>query len=61
MTALHAKLDADRRHRMRGNATRRRGASHLRAGVTPRGAVDVLWALSSPDLFLRTTADARRA
>lgn len=51
MAALHAKLDADRRRRMTVNATHLRDAGHLRAGVTLREAVDVLWAFSSPDLY----------
>jgi AcrR family transcriptional regulator len=51
MATLRAKLDADRRRRMRVNATHLRDAGHLRTGVTLREAVDVLWAFSSPDLY----------
>jgi AcrR family transcriptional regulator len=51
MATLHAKLDADRRRRMRVNATHLRNAGHLRQGVTLREAVDVLWTYSSPELY----------
>ncbi len=51
MATLHAKLDAGRRRRMTVNATHLRDAGHLRAGITLRVAVDVLWAFSSPDLY----------
>lgn len=51
MATLHARLDADRRRRMKVNATHLRDAGHLRAGVTLRDAVDVLWTYSSPDLY----------
>ncbi|CAN5420567.1 TetR/AcrR family transcriptional regulator [soil metagenome] len=51
MATLHATLDADRRRRMRVNATHLRDTGHLRAGVTLRDAIDVLWTYSSPDLF----------
>ena len=51
MATLHAKLDADRRRRMTVNASHLRDAGHLRAGVTLREAIDVLWTYSSPDLY----------
>ncbi|MDQ2664906.1 MAG: TetR/AcrR family transcriptional regulator [Gemmatimonadota bacterium] len=51
MAALHAKLDDDRRRRMKVNATHLRDTGHIRAGVTLSEAVDVLWTYSSPDLY----------
>jgi AcrR family transcriptional regulator len=51
MAALHAKLDADRRRRMKVNATHLKDGGHLRAGVTLPEAVDVLWTYSAPELY----------
>ncbi len=44
-------LDADRLRRMTDNAGRLHSAGHLRPGLTPAQAADVLWAYSSPELY----------
>jgi AcrR family transcriptional regulator len=49
MTRLLAVTDRQRLHRMRHNA--RTLAPHLRPGVTPAAAAEIMWTYSSPDLY----------
>jgi AcrR family transcriptional regulator len=49
MTRLLADTDRQRLHRMRHNA--RTLAPHLRPGVTPDAAAEIMWTYSSPDLY----------
>lgn len=49
MARLLRDTDQERLRRMRHNA--RTLTVHLRAGVTPREAADILWTYSSPDLY----------
>ena len=51
MERLRKELDLARLTRMRDNARRLAGAGHLRDGVRPDKAADVLWACSSPELY----------
>jgi AcrR family transcriptional regulator len=48
---LLAELDAERLRRMSDNARRLRDGGHLRAGITPAQATDVLWTYSAPELY----------
>ncbi len=48
--ALLEELDAERLRRMNTNARRLHENGHLRAGVTPAAAADVLWTYSSAEL-----------
>jgi AcrR family transcriptional regulator len=49
--ALRDELDADRLTRMTDNARRLRDAGHLRPGISPAEAADILWTYSSPELY----------
>jgi AcrR family transcriptional regulator len=49
--AVHAELDADRLQRMALNAEYLRERGHLRTGVSVEEARDVLWLVSSPELY----------
>jgi AcrR family transcriptional regulator len=49
--ALQEEMDLERHRRMSENAQRLSDAGHLRAGITPAQAADVLWTYSSPELF----------
>ena len=51
MARLRQELDDARLARMRDNARRLAVAGHLRDGVRPNEAADVLWACSSPELY----------
>lgn len=51
MRELSDELDADRRRRMRANARVLARSGHLRRGVTPAMATDVLFAVSSPEMY----------
>jgi AcrR family transcriptional regulator len=51
MERLRQELDRARLTRMRRNARNLARASHLREGVRPSDAADVLWACSSPELY----------
>lgn len=51
MREVQAELDEDRLSRMRENADHLARAGHLRKGVTPSAAADVLFAVSSPEMF----------
>ena len=51
MERLRQELDRARLTRMRQNARSLARTSHLRKGVRPREAADVLWACSSPELY----------
>ena len=44
-------LDAARMRRMSGNARRLAEAGHLGEGVTVESAADVMWTLSSPEVY----------
>ncbi|MEO7421389.1 MAG: TetR family transcriptional regulator [Ornithinibacter sp.] len=48
---LADELDDDRLRRMRANARYLADAGHLRAGVSMRQATDVLFAVSSPEMY----------
>jgi hypothetical protein len=49
--ALHDELDAARLTRMTENASYLVDGGHLRTGITPEEARDVLWLASSPELY----------
>ncbi len=51
LAPLHAEMEADRLRRMADNARTLHDGGHLRVGVTPDEARDVLFACSSPELF----------
>jgi AcrR family transcriptional regulator len=51
MARLRQELDLARLTRMRRNARRLAHAGHLRAGMRPSQAADLLWACSSPELY----------
>jgi AcrR family transcriptional regulator len=51
MARLRQELDLARLTRMRRNARRLARAGHLRAGMRPNQAADLLWACSSPELY----------
>jgi AcrR family transcriptional regulator len=51
MARLRQELDLARLTRMRRNARRLARAGHLRAGMQPSQAADLLWACSSPELY----------
>ena len=51
MARLRQELDLARLTRMRRNARRLARAGHLRAGMRPSQAADLLWACSSPELY----------
>jgi AcrR family transcriptional regulator len=51
MARLRQELDQARLTRMRGNARRLHRAGHLRKGMPPSEAADVMWACSSPELY----------
>jgi len=51
MARLREELDRARLTRMRGNARRLHRAGHLRKGMPPGEAADVMWACSSPELY----------
>jgi hypothetical protein len=51
MARLRQELDLARLTRMRRNAQRLARAGHLRAGMRPSQAADLLWACSSPELY----------
>ncbi|MGI8644899.1 MAG: TetR/AcrR family transcriptional regulator [Nocardioides sp.] len=55
---LTTELDAARRLRMRENATALHRAGHLRRGVTAPEAADVLFAVSSPEMFESSSSGA---
>jgi AcrR family transcriptional regulator len=48
---LADELDAARMRRMSGNARRLAEAGHLGEGVTVESAADVMWTLSSPEVY----------
>lgn len=48
---LQAELDADRFRRMTSNATALHRGGHLRAGVGVRTAADLMFAVSSPEMY----------
>ena len=51
MARLRQELDRARLTRMRRNVRRLAAAGHLRDGIRPTQAADVLWACSSPELY----------
>jgi AcrR family transcriptional regulator len=51
MARLRQELDLARLTRMRRNARRLARGGHLRAGMRPSQAADLLWACSSPELY----------
>jgi AcrR family transcriptional regulator len=51
MRQLLDELDADRRRRMRANARFLARAGHLRSGVSQAMATDILFAVSSPEMY----------
>lgn len=51
MARLRLELDLARLTRMRRNARQLARAGHLRAGMGPNQAADLLWACSSPELY----------
>ena len=51
MRELSDELDADRRRRMRRNAGALARSGHLRAGVSLAAATDVMFAVSSPEMY----------
>jgi AcrR family transcriptional regulator len=51
MERLRQELDLARLTRMRQNARRLARTNHLREGLKPSEAADVLWACSSPELY----------
>ncbi len=51
MARLRQELDLARLTRMRRNARRLARAGHLRPGMRPSQAADLLWACSSPELY----------
>ena len=51
MARLRQELDLARLTRMRRNARTLARAGHLRAGMRPSQAADLLWACSSPELY----------
>ena len=51
MARLRQELDLARLTRMRRNARRLARAGHLRAGMQPSQAAELLWACSSPELY----------
>src|SRR4051794_21920883 len=51
MRELLEELDTDRRRRMRANAGALARAGHLRAGISPTQATDLLFAVSSPEMY----------
>ncbi len=51
LTQLERELDQDRRTRMTDNARRLAEAGHLPADISVERAGDVLWTLSSPQLY----------
>ena len=51
MRELSDELDADRRRRMRANARALARSGHLRRGVTPAMATDIMFAVSSPEMY----------
>lgn len=51
MRELSEELDADRRRRMRANARFLAGSGHLRSGISHAMATDVLFAVSSPEMY----------
>lgn len=48
---LSDELDAERRRRMRANAQALARAGHLRAGISLTSATDVMFAVSSPEMY----------
>ena len=51
MRELFDELDDDRRRRMRANARALARSGHLRSGVSPAMATDVMFAVSSPEMY----------
>jgi AcrR family transcriptional regulator len=51
MRDLFDELDADRRHRMHANARALARSGHLRPGVSLAMATDVMFAVSSPEMY----------
>ena len=51
MAALLGDSDAQRRDRMRQNATTLADRGHLKTGMTVEAATDLMWTYSSPELY----------
>jgi AcrR family transcriptional regulator len=51
IAALLGEISAARHERMTVNARGLADAGHLRPGITPRQAADILWTYSSPELY----------
>ncbi len=51
MRELRVELDADRRRRMRANARFLARSGHLRSGVSLAMATDIMFAVSSPEMY----------
>jgi AcrR family transcriptional regulator len=51
MKRLYEEMDADRLRRMSDNAGYLYDGGHLRAGITPEHATDLLYAVSSPEMY----------
>lgn len=51
MVALRAELDDERLRRMIHNAENLAKAGHLREGLTPAAAAEIMWTYTSPELY----------
>ena len=51
MRRLFDELDVDRRRRMHANARALKRSGHLRSGVSLAMATDVMFAVSSPEMY----------